>query len=77
VGDAHHELLLWRQDARKNHGDAEKMNPTHVKDLATASTPVVAFTSLSQVNDVAALIGTLLGIAFLLWRWKREASKEP
>jgi hypothetical protein len=53
------------------------MNPTQVKDLATASTPVVAWTSLSQVNDVAALIGTLLGIAFLLWRWHREASKEP
>jgi hypothetical protein len=53
------------------------MNPTHAKDIATASTPVVAFTSLSQINDVAALIGTLLGIAFLLWRWHREAQKKP
>lgn len=53
------------------------MNPTQTKDLATAATPIVAFTSLSQVNDVAALIGTLLGIAFLLWRWQREANKEP
>jgi uncharacterized membrane protein len=53
------------------------MNPTHIKDIATASTPVVAWTSLSQLNDVAALIGTLLGIAFLLWRWHREANREP
>ena len=53
------------------------MNPSQAKDLATAATPVVAFTSLSQVNDVAALIGTLLGIAFLLWRWQREANKDP
>jgi hypothetical protein len=53
------------------------MMQTQAKDIATAATPVVAWTSLSQVNDVAALIGTLLGIAFLLWRWKREASKEP
>jgi hypothetical protein len=53
------------------------MNPNQIKDLATAATPVVAWTSLSQVNDVAALIGTLLGIAFLLWRWHREATKEP
>lgn len=49
------------------------MNPAQAKDLATAATPVVAFTSLSQINDVAALIGTLLGIAFLVWRWNREA----
>ena len=53
------------------------MNPTQTKDLAAAATPIVAWTSLSQVNDVAALIGTLLGIAFLLWRWQREANKEP
>jgi hypothetical protein len=53
------------------------MMQTQAKDIATASTPIVAWTSLSHVNDVAALIGTLLGIAFLLWRWKREANKEP
>lgn len=53
------------------------MNLNQAKDLATAATPVVAWTSLSQVNDVAALVGTLLGIAFLLWRWKREADKAP
>jgi presenilin-like A22 family membrane protease len=53
------------------------MNPMQAKDLATAATPVLAFTSLSQINEVAALIGTLLGIAFLLWRWVREARKDP
>ena len=53
------------------------MNFVPSKDIATAATPVVAFTSLSQINEVAALIGTLLGIAFLLWRWQREARKDP
>jgi len=53
------------------------MNETHAKDLATASTPVIAWTSLSQLNELAALIGTLLGIAFLIWRWHREVKKGP
>ena len=40
------------------------------KDLLTAATPVVAMVSLSQINEVVALVGSLLGIAFLLWRWR-------
>jgi uncharacterized membrane protein len=32
--------------------------------------------SLSQVNEVAALVGTLLGIAFLLWRWHKQWKAE-
>jgi hypothetical protein len=39
------------------------------KDLLTAATPVVAMVSLSQINEVVALVGSLLGIAFLIWRW--------
>jgi hypothetical protein len=52
------------------------MNSDHTKDILTAATPAAAMVSLSQVNEVAALVGTLLGIAFLLWRWRREAQKE-
>ena len=48
------------------------MNPIQAKDLATAATPVVAWTSLSQVNEIAGLVATLLGIAYLLWRWRRQ-----
>ncbi len=52
------------------------MNSDHTKAILTAATPTIAMVSLSQINEVAALIGTLLGIAFLLWRWRREAKKK-
>lgn len=52
------------------------MNPDNTKAILTAATPAAAMVSLSQVNEVAALVGTLLGIAFLLWRWRREAQKK-
>ena len=52
------------------------MNADHIKATLTAATPAAAMVSLSQVNEVAALVGTLLGIAFLLWRWRREAQKK-
>jgi len=45
----------------------------HAKDYIVAGTPVAASITLSQVNQVAALVGTLLGIAYLLWKWWREA----
>ena len=52
------------------------MNPIQAKDLATAATPAAAMLSLSQINEVAGLVGTLLGIAFLLWRWRRQWKDE-
>jgi hypothetical protein len=58
------------------HGEKIKMNSDNIKAALTAATPAAAMVSLSQVNEVAALVGTLLGIAFLLWRWRREAKKE-
>ena len=53
------------------------MNADNTRAILTAAMPAAAMVSLSQINEVAALVGTLLGIAFLLWRWKREANKEP
>ena len=49
------------------------MTNTISKDVLTAATPTIAMFSLGQINEIAALIGSILGIAFLLWRWRREA----
>jgi hypothetical protein len=52
------------------------MNTDHIKATLTAATPAAAMISLSQINEIAALVGTLLGIAFLLWRWRRQWKSE-
>jgi len=48
------------------------MNSDNIRATLTAATPAAAMVSLSQINEVAALVGTLLGIAFLLWRWHKQ-----
>jgi hypothetical protein len=52
------------------------MNADNIRATLTAATPAAAMISLSQVNEVAALVGTLLGIAFLLWRWRKQWKAE-
>lgn len=51
------------------------MNDITSRDFATAGVPAVASLTLSQVNSFIGIVGGLLGIAYLLWKWKREAKK--
>lgn len=48
------------------------MNSINAKDFVTASVPTVAMLSIAKINEIAGLIATLLGIAYLLWRWRRQ-----
>lgn len=52
------------------------MNFPNAKDLVTATVPTVAMLSIAQINEIAGLIATLLGIAYLLWRWRRQWNDE-
>ena len=52
------------------------MNNSLPKDVLTAATPTIAMVSLGQINEIAALSGSVLGIAFLIWRWRREIAKK-
>ena len=45
------------------------------KDILTAAIPTTASFTLSQINSVVGIIGGLIGIAYLIWKWKKEANK--
>lgn len=48
---------------------------THLKpaDIIAAAVPTISATLVAQANQIVGMIGSLLGIAYLLWRWRREA----
>ena len=45
-------------------------------DFIAATAPAVSATILGQINDLIGIIAGLLGIVYLLWRWRREASRD-
>lgn len=49
--------------------------PRHT-DILAAAAPVAANLTISHVNELASLIATALGIAYLVWRWRRDARKD-
>ena len=48
---------------------------SHEKDILTAAIPTTASFTLSQINSVIGIIGGLVGIAYLIWKWKKESNK--
>jgi ABC-type enterobactin transport system permease subunit len=49
------------------------MNHLKPGDILAAAAPTVSATLVAQANQIVGMIGSLLGIAYLLWRWRREA----
>lgn len=49
------------------------MNSLKPVDVIAAAVPAISATVLGQINDLIGIIAGLLGIAYLLWRWRREA----
>lgn len=51
---------------------------THEKDVLLAATPAAASLGLSQINSIIGIIGGLVGLAYLIWKWHKEYKKnEP
>lgn len=44
-------------------------------DIASAFIPPVAALSLGQINSIVGICGGLLGIAYLLWKWRKESQE--
>lgn len=52
------------------------MNPFKLSDYIAAAAPTIAGLTLSEWNSLAGLCGSLLGIAFLIWKWRRDAKSK-
>jgi hypothetical protein len=50
-----------------------KVTPT---DIGIASMPPIASITLGHINSLVGIVGGLLGIAYLLWRWKRDVRRD-
>ncbi len=48
---------------------------SHEKDILVAAIPTTASFTLSQINSLVGIIGGLIGVAYLIWKWRKEANK--
>jgi hypothetical protein len=46
-------------------------------DYVAAAAPVLGSLSLAEINTCAQIFGALLGAAYLVWKWRREARTPP
>lgn len=46
------------------------------RDIVAAAAPATATLTLSTINEVLGLCSGVLGIAFLLWKWRRELGQQ-
>ena len=46
------------------------------RDIVAAAAPATATLTLSTINEVLGLCSGFLGIAFLLWKWRREIGQQ-
>jgi hypothetical protein len=49
---------------------------TKPSDLIAASLPFVGTVTFSAINDVIGIIAGIVGIAYLAWKWRREAKQK-
>lgn len=45
-------------------------------EYLAAAAPTAVGVTLAQVNEMLGCVSLALGIAYLVWRWRREASRE-
>lgn len=48
-----------------------------VPTITSFSARIVASLTLSDWKDIASIAGAVLGAAYLLWKWRREATRGP
>lgn len=47
----------------------------HPNDLLSAIAPAVFGVTLAEVNDVLGALSLVMGMAYLCWKWRKEAKK--
>ena len=48
---------------------------TKPSDVIAATIPVLSTVTLGQINDLVGIAGGMIGMAYLIWRWHRDAKQ--